>query len=311
MSGGAAAATGGMNGGKAGMSGAGAGGAGAGGKGGAGAGGAGAGAGGKGGAGGASGGGSGGSGGATMGCGMSGAATGVMSAQSITVGNQTRTYVLSVPASYNSSNAYRLVFAWHGLGGTGTLARAYFGVEGQSGGTAIFVYPNGLPLANQGNQPGWDLGASGIDVQLFDALLASVSSRYCINQARIFSTGHSFGGFFTNRLACSRGNVLRAIAPVAGAPPSGMTTCTGGVGAWIAHGMADDTVPFTSGEATRSFWLSRNACQMTTMSVTPTPCIAHNACTADLPLHWCPHAGGHEWPSFAAGGIWSFFASFN
>jgi poly(3-hydroxybutyrate) depolymerase len=246
-----------------------------------------------------------------MGCGMTGAPTGVMSNQSITVGTQARTYVLSVPSSYNPNTAYRLVFAWHGLGGTGTLARAYFGVEQQSAGSAIFVYPNGLPLANQGNQPGWDLGANGIDVQLFDALLTSVSSRYCIHQDRIFSTGHSFGGFFSNRLACSRGNVLRAIAPVAGAPPFGSTTCSGGVGAWIAHGMVDETVAFSNGEATRDFWASRNSCQMTTMSVAPSPCVSLNGCSADLPVHWCAHAGGHEWPSFAAGGIWSFFASFN
>jgi poly(3-hydroxybutyrate) depolymerase len=241
-----------------------------------------------------------------MGCGQTGAATGVRNLQ-ISVGGQARTYVLSVPTAYNPATAYPLVLAWHGLGGTGMLARQYFRVEQAAAGQAIFVYPDGLPLTNQGNEPGWDLTAAGRDVQLFDALVAEVSRTYCIASHRIFSTGHSFGGFFSNRLGCYRGSVLRAIAPVAGAPPSG--ACTGEVAAWIAHGTNDPTVPYTQGEGTRTFWTGRNGCSTTTAATTPSPCVAYQGCGADLPVHWCSHTGMHEWPSFAAAGIWGFFSN--
>jgi polyhydroxybutyrate depolymerase len=37
----------------------------------------------------------------------------------IVVGGKTREYVVGIPADYSPSKRYLLVFAWHGLGGTG------------------------------------------------------------------------------------------------------------------------------------------------------------------------------------------------
>src|SRR5208283_3732476 len=51
------------------------------------------------------------------GCGLAGAPTGVLSNQTITVGSQARTYVLSVPRNYDPSTPLALVFGWHGHGG--------------------------------------------------------------------------------------------------------------------------------------------------------------------------------------------------
>jgi len=264
--------------------------------------------------GGASGGGSGGSGGSgtpSSGCGMTGAPTGAMTTLTITVAGQERAYVLFVPTNYDASTRYPLIFAWHGLGGTGTLARSYFRIEQAAANQAILVYPTALPNAQ--GMAAWDLAANGIDVQLFDALLASVSGRYCIDGARVFSTGHSYGGYMTNRLGCTRGDVLRAIGPVAGGPPFGggsWGTCAGQVGAWIAHGMNDGTVDFAQGEAARDRFLMANGCGATTMPTAPDACVAYDGCMPDLPVHWCVHMMDHNWPSYAGAGIWTFFNSF-
>ena len=162
---------------------------------------------------------------------------------------------------------------------------------------------------SDGGGPGWDLSATGIDVALFDALLADLSEKYCINRGRIFSTGHSFGGFFTNRLGCSRGNVLRAVAPVAGARPFGASSCNApALAAWIAHGSNDMTVPFTQGQTSRDLWLTANGCGTATQPATPSPCVAYDGCMR--PVHWCVHTQGHNWPDFAAAGIWAFFQTF-
>jgi len=245
----------------------------------------------------------------SSGCGVTGAPTGVQE-RTLTVGGTERTYVLSVPTGYDASTPLPLVFAWHGLGGSGSMARMYFRIENESGGAAIFAYPDGLP--NDSGQAAWDLSDTGGDVAYFDALLAALSAEYCVDATRVFSTGHSFGGFFTNRLGCSRASVLRAVAPVAGGPPFGGpgAACTPAVAAWIAHGENDETVDFSMGEDARDAYLAANACGTTTAPVEPSPCVAYEGCAAGRPVHWCVHQDGHNWPSFAGAGIWSFFAQY-
>lgn len=240
-------------------------------------------------------------------CGSATAPKGVTNG-TIQVNGASRAYVLSIPSGYDPAQRWPLVFAFHGLGGSGMLARAYFRIEQAAAGAAIFVYPSGVPQPTSGGQPAWDLSASGADVAYFDALLAKLSADYCVDAARVFAAGHSYGAYFTNRLGCARGNVLRAIAPVSGGPPSG--TCQGEVGAFVVHGTNDPTVLFPQGEATHAWWTRANACAATTMPVDPSPCVAHDGCRPDQPVVWCVHQDMHNWPSFAGAGIWSFFASF-
>ena len=258
---------------------------------------------------------------AATGCGIAGAVTGVLLSQSITVGNLARTYVLSVPKNYNPDTPLALIFGWHCSGETGAAARQEFSIEPAAAGQAIFVYPDGLGAAGA---TGWDWTATGRDVEFFDALVNHLAGTYCIDRNRIFSTGWSDGGIFTNALGCFRGNVLRAIAPIAGWPPS-TSNCVGNVGAWIAHASNDPIVDFTSGGiATRDFWIARNGCSTTTVPVAggPAVCVEYEDCEPDLPVVWCVHTGGHIWPNeaecpdsgtcFDAGpAVWRFFARFH
>jgi poly(3-hydroxybutyrate) depolymerase len=213
-----------------------------------------------------------------------------------------------------------LVFGWHGHGATGALARQQFSIEPAAAGGAIFVYPDGLGTAGNTN---WDFSATGPDVEFFDTLVDHLTSTYCVDRARIFSTGLSAGAYFTNALGCFRGDVLRAIAPVAGGPPS-TSNCVGNVGAWIAHASNDPTVDFTTGGiATRDFWIAKNGCSTTLapVAVSPADCVEYQGCKPDLPVVWCVHTEGHSWPSMANcldGGVcfdagpavWAFFARF-
>jgi poly(3-hydroxybutyrate) depolymerase len=186
----------------------------------------------------------------------------------------------------------------------------YFGVEQASAGQAILVYPQGLPQAAMGNQAGWDLSPTGVDVQLFDELLQGFSDAYCIDLDAVFATGHSFGAYMSNTLGCARPDRLRAIAPVAGGGPFGQ--CTPNlVAAWLAHGEFDSQVPIDQGVGSRDHWLAQNGCGDTTAPADPSPCVAYEGCDEGYPVHWCVHqdesSDGHGWPSFAADGIWSFF----
>lgn len=241
-------------------------------------------------------------------CGATGAATGAIDG-TITIRGVERSYILAVPSDYDSNSHYALVFAFHGLGSNASQARLYFGVEEASAGEAIVIYPNGLPKYGSGTQTGWNLYPTGEDFELFDALLARITAAYCIDDARVFATGHSYGGYFSNCLGCGRGAALRAIAPVAGGGP--YFPCDNGVAAWIAHGVLDSTVAISEGEASRDHWRDENGCDDTTSPTTPSPCVAYDGCDTGLPVVWCEHEettlGGHGWPSFAPQGIWNFF----
>lgn len=243
-------------------------------------------------------------------CGQPPPFTGVMP-QTVEAAGVERDYDLSIPADYDPNKSYPLVFAWHGLGGSGELARLYFKVEEAAQGQAIVVYPDGLPLADMGGQTGWDLQPAGGDVAFFDAILADVAARLCVDEARIFSTGHSFGGYMSNAIGCARGDVVRAIAPVASGGP--FSACAGPVAAWIAHGMSDGTVPFSQGEGSRDHWTGANGCDMASETVDPTPCVRFAGCDDGFPVHWCAHdepaLGGHGWPDWAGAAIWAFFAA--
>jgi poly(3-hydroxybutyrate) depolymerase len=208
--------------------------------------------------------------------------------------------VLFVPNGYDPKKSIPLIFAWHGSGGDGEEVRRYFRLEAATGDGAIIIYPDGLNGA-------WDLAAEGVDVKFFDALLDSTSKDYCVDQARVFTTGYSFGGMMSHALACSRGSKLGALAPTAGSFRGGDKGCATAVPTWIAHATNDNLVRYPSAEAARDVWLKTNGCGMTTMPTSPTPCVAYECSKA--PVHWCVHTEGHEWPSFASKGMWAFFSS--
>lgn len=210
----------------------------------------------------------------TIGCGKDPGFTGMI-AGSINVAGMDRTFLVALPQGYDPNIAYPIVFAWHGRGGDGEQAWSYFGVEQEAaadGGT-IVVYPDGLPQANMANLTGWDLSSGGVDVQLFDALLTDFASNLCFDAERVFSTGHSFGGYFSNTLGCARSNVLRAIAPVAGGGP--YFGCGDGVAAWLTHGGGDPVIPFSEGEFSRDHWLEANGCGTDSVPTTPGPCLTY------------------------------------
>jgi poly(3-hydroxybutyrate) depolymerase len=116
---------------------------------------------------------------------------------------------------------------------------------------------------------------------------------------------------FSFTLGCEMSDVFRAVAPMAGAQFGGARGClTQPVAAWIAHGTADETVSYSSGESARDRILELNHCGSTTQSVDPSPCIAYDGCDEGYPVHWCGYDGGHRPPSFIGEGASAFFMQF-
>jgi poly(3-hydroxybutyrate) depolymerase len=124
---------------------------------------------------------------------------------------KTRSYLVQVPTDYNPSKAYSLNFVFHGAGANAWQANSW-GLQNVAGAleSGIFVFPNGIAFQNYGI--GWDDTSKGYDIPFFDNMLKYMESAYCIDSARVFAAGFSWGGDFVTALACNRGNVLRAVA---------------------------------------------------------------------------------------------------
>jgi poly(3-hydroxybutyrate) depolymerase len=231
--------------------------------------------------------------------------------QSIEVDGETRTFIVDVPSDYDESTPYPLLFGFHGRGFSAAEFRSasYGNLLSVAGDEAVVVHPDALGEPERF----WDIESLD-DVRFFDALLEELSDSLCIDESRVFAAGHSSGGYFINLLGCVRGDSLRAIAPVAGGGPFGSggrgPSCTGPLPVWIAHAEDDATVLFENGENSRDYWLESAACDESFDDVSPSPCVAYEGCGAGLAVNWCVYDGGHDWPSFGARGIWSFFQRF-
>ncbi|HEX4337215.1 MAG TPA: PHB depolymerase family esterase [Polyangiaceae bacterium] len=244
----------------------------------------------------------------SAGCGMAAPMAGDLM---IDVMGMSREYIIELPANYDPSKAYKLVFAWHGLGGTAKqVASNWYGLKSLAANSTIFVAGQGLQTSNSvGSGPGWP-NTNGEDVAFVKTLYAKLQGQVCFDQSRVFSVGMSYGGIMSDTLGCQMGDVFRAIAPMSGAGPYGKANCVGQVAVWLSNGDSDTTVPTAQEEASRDFWVAANHCQMQSMPVDPSPCVSYQGCDAGNPVTWCEFMGGHTIPPFAAGAIWKFFAQF-
>jgi poly(3-hydroxybutyrate) depolymerase len=214
-----------------------------------------------------------------------------------------RSYRIYLPKNYAKDKAWPLILALHPNGGAGigfyeNAARSPRKLLEEK---AVLV----LPLARGGGGD-WDWrGNLPADITYFDELIGKVKSQLCIDETRIFSMGFSGGASFSGVLGCVRKDI-RAIAVAGSVIYFDPKTCVGNPAAWIAIGMGEMTADRTT---FRNFWTERATCKAPTMPVMPSPCVAYT-CPAERPVHFCNHAGGHEWPSFATAAAVAFFDKF-
>jgi len=238
----------------------------------------------------------------------------------IDVNGTEREYTVTLPDGYAGTQPMKLIFVYHGLTGTmeqtvGNGFWGYFGMQALSDGSAIFVAPQGLPSAPGEVDYGWR-NDNGEDTAFHRAMIERFTAEYCIDAERIFTTGMSYGGIMSNNVGCEVGDLVRAIAPIAGAGPGfgsfgGGPTCVGAVAALVIHGSADETVSIDMGMASRDHWIEANGCTTDSTPVEPTEyCVSYSGCAAGLPVVWCEHEGGHTIPDFSAQTIWDFFQQF-
>lgn len=235
---------------------------------------------------------------------------------SIMSGGMSREFIVDIPADYDASKPYRLIFSWHQAYGSATgnanglhpandgpnfdaKNYAYFGLHRESTAAnqpAIFIAPQGI-----GNFP-WDYDR---DVQLFDALLALVDTNLCIDDNRVFTTGFSFGAMMSYALSVGRASKLRGAVTMAAAnynftQPPNMHTPLAYFG---ITGMSDGTCPWgddsRGGKACVIQHAKDNSCtipgsfQTAMVGSKKYVCYDFEGCKAGYPVKVCTFDGPH------------------
>lgn len=230
-----------------------------------------------------------------------------------------------LPDNYDPNRAYPLVHVWKGCGGAGALSILH--LESVAGADAILVHGDvgaGMDCYDTAD------GAQFVDLPFFDTFHAYLTSKYCVDEAHVFSAGYSSGAWLTQFLACQRGDVLRAIGTIAGGfKPSfflGATECVGPVAAFMISDLTDTNNPFfdndndgDSVEVSVNQWLGAAGCTDTAWSETNgTPAEPDMAVCRDYagcgenPVKLCLSTGkGHsDQTDISVPGFWAFFSQF-
>ncbi len=237
-----------------------------------------------------------------------------------------RTFQLYAPASAGDDDM-PLVFAHHGWTMSGDIMRQLtdFTALADAEGFAV-IFPDGASST-------WDTGGATCgagatidgttdDIGFVEQMIELADQRVGIDRARVFTTGFSMGGYFTNNIGCQRPDLVRAIAPHSGGGPP--PSCAGPVPVLILHGTADALIAPACGTEARDAWLAHNGCDATFVetAVAGGTCQVHD-CPAGAQVTLCTFDGmshgwaGHVYSIYGGGAsyadatklVWDFFAA--
>lgn len=217
----------------------------------------------------------------------------------IQIAGKDREYNLFVPDNYSNNKQYSLIVASHGRTNSNDRVQGYMWLD-RNQTDFIVAYPAWLP---SGSAFSWSEKES---ITFFDALIQQVADNYCINRDHVFLVGHSLGGWFTQKVACLRGELVNAMAAV-GSGPYG-SNCTGPATSLFFQNFDDQLSSYASGVSARNTREKVNECTDVTeeIKIGPLTCTHWTECSADTSVVWCEWYTGygndpHSWPT---GGSW-------
>lgn len=243
---------------------------------------------------------------------------------------QFRPYSVRLPADYDPSKPYTVIFGGGGCGGNAqnfaSNPGAGYDIDKQK--EVIFVGLSYVAGCFSDGGGGTKNRADTPEVPYVHEVLAEVQANYCVDKSRVFITGHSSGGWEAFTVGCALANELRGIAPVSGGLRNHRPACTGPQSSIMVEGLLDTSNPIgpldppkgnldSAGSApARDEILKRNGCVAPDFQFTYTAdntkeakagnaphaewdlafpsCYAYTGCPAEYPVVWCALDGGHE-----------------
>ena len=251
----------------------------------------------------------------------------------------TREYSIYVPASYDGTTSFPLLFNFHG--GNGVIADWQTTADMRpiaDSANFILVYPQARQDPSDGNSLNWLPKTPGTfdDVPFISALIDTIASDYQIDQNRIYACGYSLGGEFSYELACKLNSKIAAIGAVARtmqADPNSYCSPVHPTGVLTILGTDDFISPYNgitfggieyyiSAEATHSYWATHNNCDTTATMNTVSPSVERYTWSTASGCAYVEElkviGGGHDWPgSFgnmtidANSEIWQFVSRYD
>jgi poly(3-hydroxybutyrate) depolymerase len=230
--------------------------------------------------------------------------------RTIAVDGVQRSYILDVPDSVAAQKPVPLLFDFHGFGhsGAGVWDVSEFKQRAEKEGF-VTVYPTGLPvkLTLQGveyERPGWEISRidGNRDLHFVSAMLDQIEKSYCIDRARVYSTGFSNGAFFSQLLACAMADRFAAVAPVSGGSLKTECKPSRPVPILMQHGRVDDIIPVAEARRARDRWIGIDGCR----EAMSNGCEVHSECRGGVRVEYCEGDFAHRWPPGATDRVWKF-----
>jgi len=227
-------------------------------------------------------------------------------------GGQQRRVDVHLPPGYDPTVPAPLVLNFHGYTSDGAQEALLSEMNAKAdaaGFIVLYPYGTGVPLS-------WDAGAccgQAVQNQIDDigfvrAVVAGADDKLCVDDARVYATGMSNGGFLSHRIGCELADRFAAIAPVAGV--NGMASCSPSrpMPVMHFHGTADPLVPY-DGSTSLGFisvpdsfaaWGARDQCSgepVETYRNGDSHCATYQQCAGGAEVTLCTiDGGGHTWP---------------
>lgn len=175
-----------------------------------------------------------------------------------------------------------------------------------------------LLVLPEGRDETWSIDHMGLvgndraELDFIDAVLADVQSRWAIDSRRMYVSGFSLGASPVYTLACERGDVFAAAAPVSGGfwEPIPDTCSAPSIPVCHIHGENDPTWPIEGGRVLKqggeegthasaeddvAFWRTHNQCGETTTyrAADVLTCTTWTDCADGVFVELSTHGGGH------------------
>ena len=231
----------------------------------------------------------------------------------IQVGGKTRQYLLHIPTGYDGTKRIPAVVDIHGWSSWAAeqLQRSKWDKEADKQGF-VLVEPDGINKSWIGG----GLGGDPTDVQFFRDIAKKLTAELCVDDKRIYVTGHSNGGAMTYQLACEASDVFAAAAPVCGWL-SGTCNPSRPIPLMAIRALQDGTVKIDTADADLNKFTSHNKCAATPIA-TSGVCKTRTSCDAGTQVSDCRPRGGHDFfyannpdAFFVPEKAWAFFKQFS
>ena len=197
----------------------------------------------------------------------------------VEIGPSSRKAILEMPGGHNTSYRLPLVVALHGFTNSGSFVSSYFDlIESVHKNGHLLLRPDGSYSAT--GQRYWNAtdaccniwGEDVDDVSWLTVLINEAITYHGADPEGIILVGHSNGGFMAHRMACERGDMIRAAISLAGATYSDFNDCqnTGYPNILQIHGTLDSVIQYDGGSLfggnypsapqTVNYWANRSEC---------------------------------------------------